>query len=99
MTSHYKEVCQYGYVHGQCRCPSPNKTARRVACTLEVTHSAAPHYASAPPAPVLALADDEARMLTIGWLTSAANALTMGGSADDFAKLQLEHALALWDAL
>jgi len=29
---HYKEVCEYGQTHGQCRCPDPGKTVRRVKC-------------------------------------------------------------------
>lgn len=32
MTSHFKEVCEYGHVHAQCRCPDPNKTTRAVVC-------------------------------------------------------------------
>lgn len=30
--SHYKSVCQFGFVHGQCRCPDPNKTERKIEC-------------------------------------------------------------------
>jgi hypothetical protein len=29
---HYKEVCEYGEVHGQCRCPNEYKTVRMVKC-------------------------------------------------------------------
>lgn len=29
---HYKEVCQFGYMHGQCRCPDPQKTIKYVIC-------------------------------------------------------------------
>ena len=29
---HLKEVCEYGYVHAQCRCMAPNKTIERVTC-------------------------------------------------------------------
>lgn len=32
MSQHYQEVCEYGTVHGQCRCPNPTKTIRKIAC-------------------------------------------------------------------
>lgn len=32
MSQHYKEVCRYGQVHGQCRCPAPEKQVRHVQC-------------------------------------------------------------------
>ena len=32
--SHRVEVCGAGYVHGQCRCPSPTKAVVRVDCSL-----------------------------------------------------------------
>lgn len=38
--SHYQEVCQYGFVHGQCRCPDPNKSTRKVDCTNPDSHAA-----------------------------------------------------------
>jgi hypothetical protein len=37
--SHYREVCQYGWIHAQCRCPGP-KTAVSVSCT-DPEHAAA----------------------------------------------------------
>lgn len=36
--SHYKEVCQYGKVHSQCRCPDPNKTVKNVTCNMPDSH-------------------------------------------------------------
>lgn len=30
--AHYVEVCEYGHVHGQCRCADPNKAVRKVTC-------------------------------------------------------------------
>lgn len=33
------EICEYGQVHGQCRCPSPSKTKRQVPCTTPDTHA------------------------------------------------------------
>lgn len=32
MSVHYEERCQYGRVHGQCRCPDKNKAVRPVQC-------------------------------------------------------------------
>jgi hypothetical protein len=37
--SHYKSVCQFGFVHGQCRCPDPNKEIRRIECPFTQGHS------------------------------------------------------------
>lgn len=36
---HYKEVCQYGLVHGQCRCPSNDKFTRHVECDKPKQHA------------------------------------------------------------
>jgi hypothetical protein len=36
--THYKEVCEFGYTHGQCRCPDPNKTERRIVCSNPQSH-------------------------------------------------------------
>lgn len=40
--SHFKEVCPYGYVHSQCRCPDPNKTVRAIDCPNPQRHSTLP---------------------------------------------------------
>jgi len=72
---------------------------RYVTCDLALTHGAAPHLASTPAPPPRELNEDQTRMLVIGWLTSAANALTMGGSADALAKQQTALATAFMDAL
>lgn len=39
--THFIEVCQYGQQHGTCRCPSPAKAVREVACNSVKTHKAA----------------------------------------------------------
>ena len=31
--THYVEICEYGYLHGQCRCPDDDKIVKRVKCT------------------------------------------------------------------
>lgn len=33
--THSMEVCEYGYVHSQCRCPAPDKTVFKVLCNIE----------------------------------------------------------------
>lgn len=35
---HFKEVCEFGCVHGQCRCPNPSKSIRRVTCDVPEKH-------------------------------------------------------------
>lgn len=40
--SHFVKICEYGGVHGQCRCPSPNKEIRRVDCNMPNSHSKRP---------------------------------------------------------
>jgi hypothetical protein len=35
---HYRQVCQYGFTHGQCRCPAPDKAVDRVECPTPATH-------------------------------------------------------------
>jgi hypothetical protein len=37
--THYKEVCQYGMVHAQCRCPSPTKAIHHITCDRELEHA------------------------------------------------------------
>lgn len=32
MSNHFQVVCEYGTVHGQCRCPGPNKATHRIDC-------------------------------------------------------------------
>lgn len=32
MAGHFREVCQFGTTHSQCRCPSPNKEIRTIKC-------------------------------------------------------------------
>jgi len=39
--THYKELCQYGWLHAQCRCPGP-KEVRRVECDLPHRHRPEP---------------------------------------------------------
>lgn len=34
MSQHFELVCQHGYKHGQCRCPSKDKTVRRMVCNI-----------------------------------------------------------------
>lgn len=29
---HFVNKCQYGYTHGQCRCPSKDKTVKQIMC-------------------------------------------------------------------
>jgi Deoxynucleotide monophosphate kinase len=36
---HHKDVCQFGFVHAQCRCPSPEKTVNRIECPFTQGHS------------------------------------------------------------
>lgn len=31
--AHFINMCEYGYVHGQCRCPSKDKHVNKVKCT------------------------------------------------------------------
>lgn len=30
--THFRNVCEYGKTHGQCRCPSMDKITNRVIC-------------------------------------------------------------------
>jgi len=39
MIGHHKDVCEYGYVHSQCRCPSPEKREVTVRCNLLDQHA------------------------------------------------------------
>lgn len=39
--THFKMVCQYDKLHGQCRCPSPNKAMRKIECTDPKNHKPA----------------------------------------------------------
>ena len=32
--SHFKMICQYGFIHSQCRCPNPHKTVREIQCDI-----------------------------------------------------------------
>lgn len=48
MSTHYREVCEYGQTHSQCRCPSPGKEIRAVQCDRPGLHRAVPVF---PPAP------------------------------------------------
>lgn len=32
MSNHFQEVCEFGSVHSQCRCPSPTKHTRKIPC-------------------------------------------------------------------
>lgn len=36
--SHFKEVCEYGRVHSQCRCMDPSKTVITIECTMPEQH-------------------------------------------------------------
>ncbi len=47
---HYREVCQYGETHGQCRCPSLSKATRRIACPND-EHKPPPQQEDAWPTP------------------------------------------------
>lgn len=38
MSTHYVERCQFGVVHGQCRCSSSVKSTKRILCTTPVQH-------------------------------------------------------------
>lgn len=40
MMIHYKEVCQFGFVHAQCRCPDPSKEERKIDCPFPQGHAA-----------------------------------------------------------
>lgn len=42
---------------------------------------------------------EQGRLLLIGYLTSAANALAQGGTADDYARQMVENARDSWAAL
>jgi hypothetical protein len=35
MSVHFHKICQYGFVHEQCRCPSTDKTLVRITCPPE----------------------------------------------------------------
>jgi hypothetical protein len=35
---HYREVCEYGRTHAECRCPDPNKHEKRVECDRPEEH-------------------------------------------------------------
>jgi len=37
--THFKQVCEYGATHSQCRCASPNKEVRQIKCTMPDYHS------------------------------------------------------------
>lgn len=37
--SHYREVCEYGMTHGQCRCPSKDKEVREIRCSAPTQHA------------------------------------------------------------
>lgn len=39
---HFQEVCQYGHIHAQCRCPDPSKEIREVLCNMWATHTPNP---------------------------------------------------------
>lgn len=38
MSQHFMEVCTFGYTHGQCRCPSKDKSTRIIDCTTPNLH-------------------------------------------------------------
>lgn len=38
-SSHYAELCQYGQIHAQCRCPSSNKTITTIVCDRPSQHA------------------------------------------------------------
>jgi len=37
--NHFKQVCQFGFVHSQCRCPSPEKQEVAVECNRVREHA------------------------------------------------------------
>lgn len=36
--THFTNVCTFGYTHGQCRCPSKDKTVRVIKCSTPNLH-------------------------------------------------------------
>jgi hypothetical protein len=38
MSSHYREECEFGVTHGQCRCPNPAKHVRKIKCDRPAEH-------------------------------------------------------------
>jgi hypothetical protein len=38
MSGHFRDVCEFGFVHRQCRCPSTNKTEHSVKCDRPSEH-------------------------------------------------------------
>lgn len=36
--THYEERCQFGALHGQCRCPDKNKAVRTIECPTPELH-------------------------------------------------------------
>lgn len=53
MTSggHFREVCEYGQSHAQCRCADPSKAVRHVRCTMPQAHAPKAVTVPAPPPP------------------------------------------------
>ena len=47
MSEHRKYVCEYGYIHSQCRCDAKDKIETRVACYID-SHSTAPLSSAMP---------------------------------------------------
>jgi hypothetical protein len=44
-TAHYKEVCEFGRVHAQCRCIGEKKTIN-IRCTMPDSHMVKPSHSS-----------------------------------------------------
>jgi len=38
VTAHFVEMCEYGIVHAQCRCPSKDKTVHTIKCNVPEAH-------------------------------------------------------------
>jgi len=88
MSTHFIQVCQYGYTHGQCRCASKDKDVRLITCNQDA-HRKNPKIESRTP-------EDDLHVLmeAINEIARAVGKSTLGNLNSVDAYLLLAHEVA-----